>query len=62
MGLVDFKRVWGESGNHLWNKFLDYDKNPAEFICYLDGGNMGLLMKEFEQHLGKIKARTGGAL
>jgi hypothetical protein len=57
MGLEDFRRTWGRSpegmGDYYWDKFLGFKKNPAEFICYLDGGGMRDLFREFQRHLSK---------
>ncbi len=39
-GLEDFKKIFGEDGQYLWDKFTKrYGRNEGSFICYLDGDN-----------------------
>lgn len=52
----DFIKIFGEQiGSHLWNKFNEYNQNPAKWICYLDGANMHTLFDHLQQHLKKYE-------
>lgn len=66
MGEQDFIEVFGESSPqkaewdgfrcYQWNKFaVEYKKDVARWVCYLDGGNLTALCVYIAKHLGRIQ-------
>jgi len=59
MGPKEFAKVFGDDDgdgteNYYWRKFKKELKGDAgKFLCYLDSGNMRLLLEHFSSHLRK---------
>lgn len=54
MNASDFERVFGTGNmgeNYYWEKFLSFDRNVGNFICYLDCANLAKLEAEMDRHI-----------
>ncbi len=54
MTIWDFERVFGEDAKYLWDKlYSEFNRDVANWICYLDTNNIALLAGHLNKHLSK---------